>query len=261
MISISRSQVSDSADSEYPVVDGHHSIDCYLDALSHCYKLYVQRQGITDLSGLADFFCFHVPFAGMARKAFTRLVYDDVMLNPDAHGSLGQTARTQTLDIKERQVQSMFQNYSEELWTSRAQPSMKLSANLGNIYTGSLYLSLISVLSDPTLDVLGKRICMFSYGSGLASTLFTLYVRPEASSAVQQIRDNCALDAILDSRIKLSPEEYNRRMDQREIDFSRYDYKPTDSFSELTPGTFYLERVDEQWRRFYAKKLAIRSKL
>lgn len=236
-------------------MDGHHSIDCYLDALSHCYSLYAAKTNLRSVYDLADYFCFHVPFAGMARKAFTRMVYDDVKLNPHAHGSLGQTARTQTLDMKDRSVATQFQNYSEELWVSRAQPSLKLGANIGNIYTGSLYLSLLSVLADQSLDVLGKRIAMFSYGSGLASTLFTLHIRPEAAHAVQQIRLNCSVDSLLSSRIKLDLDEFSRRMDQREIDYNRGNYTPTDPLSELTSGTFYLARVDDRWRRFYTRKV------
>jgi hydroxymethylglutaryl-CoA synthase len=27
-------------DSEYPVVDGHHSVNCYFRALDNCYALY-----------------------------------------------------------------------------------------------------------------------------------------------------------------------------------------------------------------------------
>ena len=51
---------------------------------------------------------------------------------------------------------------------------MKISARTGNIYTGSLYLGLISLIENQP-SLVGKKIAMFSYGSGLASSMFILY--------------------------------------------------------------------------------------
>ena len=52
---------------------------------------------------------------------------------------------------------------------------MLLSKNIGNIYTGSLYIGLASLLNEGNL--IGKRVLMFSYGSGLMSSMFTLRIR------------------------------------------------------------------------------------
>jgi len=52
-------------------------------------------------------------------------------------------------------------------------PSCLLSKELGNIYTGSLYTGLISLMENKD-ELLNKRICMFSYGSGCAASLFVL---------------------------------------------------------------------------------------
>lgn len=55
------------------------------------------------------------------------------------------------------------------------EPGMLLSKNIGNIYTGSLYIGLASLLNEGNL--IGKRVLMFSYGSGLMSSMFTLRIR------------------------------------------------------------------------------------
>jgi len=52
-----------------------------------------------------------------------------------------------------------------------------LAKKLGNIYTGSLYNGLLTLICDETIDLKGKKILMFSYGSGCAASLF--YVRVE----------------------------------------------------------------------------------
>ena len=59
---------------------------------------------------------------------------------------------------------------------------MYLAKNLGNIYTGSLYNGLVSLLQSglPTaeggegLDLRGKRVMLFSYGSGCAASMFVV---------------------------------------------------------------------------------------
>lgn len=52
-----------------------------------------------------------------------------------------------------------------------------MAKKLGNIYTGSLYNGLLTLICDETIDLKGKKILMFSYGSGCAASLF--YVRVE----------------------------------------------------------------------------------
>ena len=63
--------------SEYPVVDGVFSMECYLKALENCYKGYLEKsEKVTNLSDF-DYFCFHSPFSKMVEKAFFHLVgYD-----------------------------------------------------------------------------------------------------------------------------------------------------------------------------------------
>ena len=72
--------------SEFPVVDGKLSIQCYLNALDQCYKRYGEkaaplgtRYNIED----ADFYCFHSPFTKLVQKSFARLVLQDFLNNPD----------------------------------------------------------------------------------------------------------------------------------------------------------------------------------
>ena len=45
---------------------------------------------------------------------------------------------------------------------------------LGNIYTGSLYNGLISLICDKSINLSGKRIMLFRYGSGCAASMFSV---------------------------------------------------------------------------------------
>ena len=52
-----------------------------------------------------------------------------------------------------------------------------LAKQLGNIYTGSLYNGLMTLIGDKSLDLVGKKIMMFSYGSGCAASMFFIRVK------------------------------------------------------------------------------------
>jgi len=63
-----------------------------------------------------------------------------------------------------------------DVWRNRCERSLLLSKQLGNIYTGSLYNGLLSLICDNTIDLSGKKVLMFSYGSGCAASMFILKV-------------------------------------------------------------------------------------
>jgi len=70
----------------------------------------------------------------------------------------------------------------KEDYAQRVAPSMRVAARCGNMYTGSLYGGLSSLVStvEPQ-NLRGKRISMYAYGSGCASSFFTLRVKGDTS--------------------------------------------------------------------------------
>jgi len=48
---------------------------------------------------------------------------------------------------------------------------------LGNIYTGSLYNGLITLLCDKDIDLSNKKVMLFSYGSGCAASMFFVRIK------------------------------------------------------------------------------------
>ena len=96
---------------------------------------------------------------------------------------------------------------------------------LGNTYTGSLYNGLHTLLCDKTIDLSGKKVMLFSYGSGCAASLFFVHVKegyqehPVVTQAEFQDR--------LDRRVRLSAEDYDQWMTHRESLFGKCDYEPS----------------------------------
>lgn len=59
-------------------------------------------------------------------------------------------------------------------WVDKCERGLFLAKQLGNIYTGSLYNGLLSLICDHTINLQSKTLLMFSYGSGCAASMFVL---------------------------------------------------------------------------------------
>ena len=160
------------------LVDGKTSIDAYLRALSSTWPEFTATSGL----GWDDFkyMLFHVPFPKMAYKAMRRLheleFRDKGLTGPDL----------------------------DEAFEKRTQPALWANRELGNCYSGSLYLSLAGLLEHGDRMVEGTRVGLFSYGSGCCAEFFSGRVGPDASAW----RGRIGLDDGLSRRQELTYERY-----------------------------------------------------
>lgn len=122
-------------DSVTAVVDGKLSIDAYLDGFVGAWDDY-RAHGGADIDEI-DVFTHHQPFTRMAAKAHRRLA----------------------------------EHLGTELSEDRYLRSTLYNRRIGNSYTASLYFGLAALL-DGDDDLTGKRVGMFSYGSGSVSEFF-----------------------------------------------------------------------------------------
>jgi hydroxymethylglutaryl-CoA synthase len=90
---------------------------------------------------------------------------------------------------------------------------------------------------------------MFSYGSGLASCFFSIRV----SGDVEYIKSVVALREHIDGRVEVDPATFEEMMVLREASHQK-EYAPRGSLDLIRPGTYYLDRIDSQWRRYYLKR-------
>lgn len=283
--------------SEYPVIDGQLSIKCFLSALDKCYeryKLKAQREnpslGPISLQNL-DHIIFHTPFCKLSRKALGRLYLQDYITESrhnngmtDANNNPLEKFKGITLEgtfadaAVFRDVEKVSVSCSGHIFDEKTSPSQLLASNTGNMYTASLYSCLVSLLVEvPEEKLLGKRIGMFSYGSGLASCMFSLTVCPEMStkgdeklatwketssqSSVVKLRQLISslgdVKNRLMSRSKVDPETFVSFIESRERICEKgneSEFLPTCSADDLFPGTYYLTKIDAKSRRFYERR-------
>jgi hydroxymethylglutaryl-CoA synthase len=93
---------------------------------------------------------------------------------------------------------------SEEIKANHIQPSLEYGRQIGNSYTASLYVALTSLLDTTTVDLSGKRIGFYSYGSGCVAEYFSGVVQPDYRNRLSA-RYHAELFA---GRTELNYEEY-----------------------------------------------------
>jgi len=103
----------------------------------------------------------------------------------------------------------------------------------------------------------GKKALVFSYGSGLAASMFSITLSSDASPGsplcLIQANASAAIER-LKQRIKVTPEDFSRRLEEREKDYMKAPFKPKEDLEILFPGTYFLNEVDTLWRRTYSRK-------
>jgi hydroxymethylglutaryl-CoA synthase len=134
------------------LVDGKFSIECYLNALTGAFASYraLERPALIEGEGLVDRLArvlYHTPFPKMAAKAHRRLLEVDRGAVSDADW--------------------------EASYRELVAPTLAGVAQIGNTYTASLYLCLATLLEDEGRTLAGRRIGLFSYGSGCCAEFFT----------------------------------------------------------------------------------------
>lgn len=208
--------------SEYPYVDGHYSVRCYMEAVDACYKAYNAREkqlratnGETAESERTpldrfDHIIFHSPTCKLVSKSYARLLYNDFLENP-THPTFTEVAPelksvSYEASLTDRNIEKTFMALTNKRFAERVQPSIQVSTMCGNMYSASVYGSLVSLISNLKVDPAHpKRVAAFSYGSGLASSFFSFKIIGDVSDIASKID----LQKRLDSRLVVSPQTYD----------------------------------------------------
>ncbi|WEW55116.1 3-hydroxy-3-methylglutaryl coenzyme A synthase [Emydomyces testavorans] len=258
--------------SEYPYVDGHFSIKCYTQAVDACYKAYNAREELLNarVNGEAktsddessktpldrfDHMVFHAPTCKLVSKSYGRLLYNDYLANPDHPAFAEVASELRDLEyeksLSDKNVEKTFMALTKKRFADKVQPSIQVATMCGNMYCASVYGGLVSLLCNATFDTsTPKRVGIFSYGSGLASSMFSVKVVGDISGMVEKLD----LPKRLDARRVVPPEVYDEMCLLREKAHLKKDFIPTGNTEHLFPGTYYLTKVDDMFRREYAIK-------
>jgi hydroxymethylglutaryl-CoA synthase len=154
-------------DQKYPLVDGIFSAQCYAEAAEACF------QG-SKLSEKAAYI-YHVPYPKLVQQT---------------HSRIARMIRTDIDDIAH--------------YRDNVEASCRYSSRIGNIYTGSLWLGLMSFFSNQGNVDKFDGCYLFSYGAGCGAAL----LRGRFSAAWAEQTAYFGFDKFFEQRQRISMEEY-----------------------------------------------------
>ncbi|EDP69195.1 hydroxymethylglutaryl-CoA synthase [Carnobacterium sp. AT7] len=199
--------------SDKAFVDGKFSNEQYIHFFNTVWEQYKAK---SDLA-LNDFeaICFHLPYTKMGLKAL----------------------RTVLEEANEVDQERLLANYKSSTLYNR---------NVGNIYTGSLYLSLVSLLEQGDQLKDGSRIGLYSYGSGAVGEFFTGILQPNYREYLQ-VEKHANLFA---ARTEISIEEYEAVFQETvPVDGSTAEFDATKDTAAI-----YLAGIKDNMRQYVTKK-------
>lgn len=195
------------------LVDGKYSTNVYIDFFNKCWNRYseITDRSFDDFSALI----FHLPFTKMGEKAL-----DSVM---------------------EKEPENIANHFGTQLKFSQ-----QLSRQVGNLYTGSLYMSFLSLLQFNSELVAGNRIGLFSYGSGAEGEFYSGILQNEYEDVI----DFENIETMLNNRTKVSVADYET------IFNSQIGYTSTDVVLDTSndKSKYVLSGQKDQQRQYFVRK-------
>lgn len=193
--------------SDFPHVDGHFSTKQYLDCLETTWNEYSKKfnKSLDDFEAI----CFHLPFPKIGLKGLNTIV-------------------------PKQENENLKDKLNENFHTS-----IIYNQKVGNIYTGSLYLNLLSLLENSKSLSSGDNILMYSYGSGAVCEIFSVTL---VDGFEKRLRSDRMAD--FDARVKLSIEEYEKMFFEK----IELDENGNSSFISDDDSLFSLEKIENHMR-------------
>ncbi|MGX7024414.1 hydroxymethylglutaryl-CoA synthase [Vagococcus hydrophili] len=200
--------------SDTAIVDGKFSNEAYINFFKTIWEEFSKRTNLT----FEDFkaICFHLPYTKMGKKALLPL-----------------------LENESEEIQELIMHHYNL--------STTYTRDIGNIYTGSLYLSLMSLLdSDAHSLQSGDLIGLFSYGSGAVGEFF--YGRLVEGFENHLLKEEH--ETLLNNRYDLSMDEYEAIFNKV---LPKEDGTHPLSEAKFDNSLFYLSSITDH-KRQYSKR-------
>ncbi|MBL7879992.1 MAG: hydroxymethylglutaryl-CoA synthase family protein [Chryseobacterium gambrini] len=143
-----------------PVFDGQYSNQCYQDRIREAYDHYKEITGFNKPYENWKYLIFHLPYAFHGKRVFTEIYSLE-------NGLSYQTPEEQKAVAKSEEYLEFINNKIEK--------SQRASSEIGNMYTASIFMALLSALQtsfNENEELAEQEIGFLGYGSGSKSKVF-----------------------------------------------------------------------------------------
>tara|TARA_Y200000002_G_C22681623_1_gene664344 strand:- start:1897 stop:3315 length:1419 start_codon:yes stop_codon:yes gene_type:complete len=186
-----------------PVFDGQFSNSCYIDRMQEAFVHFQEQKEIDFLNDWSHLI-FHLPYAFHGRRMifnnWINWVKKDVSFEK-LEKEIG--SESDELFSKKAYKSLMYKDFVN----TKISPGEKASSEIGNMYSASVFMSLLSMLNyhfDKKNEITGEKIGFISYGSGSKAKIFHGVVQPDWKDKVQSSK----LFESLENRKEISFEDY-----------------------------------------------------
>lgn len=182
------------------IVNVDQSLMAYLSCAKASLADYLQRVADADFRASFDYLAMHTPFVGMPRAAHRML----------ARNQLGWSVAETEADFERRLA-----------------PSLGYPGRIGNLFSGSLYAALASLIDDVRPDA-ERRVGLYSFGSGCSAEFYSGLIGPRSAVALKQMRiaehlaARCQLDFAAYEELLPHARACLRPQPDRRVDLARY---------------------------------------
>ena len=170
---------------DQPVFDGQYSNQCYMDRTRNAYFSFKKLKNTTEtLYNSWNSIIMHLPYSFQGRRMLSEIYALD---NADKIISENIEPADYQNKIKEVGKSDEYKKFV----TEKLQPAELASSLIGNLYTGSIFMGLLSTLAhfyDTKKDIAGTKFGFLAYGSGSKSKVFEGTIQPEWQLALTKTK-------------------------------------------------------------------------
>ena len=217
---------------EEPIFEGQYSNESYKERVYEAIEDFNNQNNRNILKEWENII-FHLPYAYHGRRMITDQWIDWMNKNGDSELIYSEAGKPESdLDkdwIKKVSKSNIYKDFVDQ----KIAPGEKASSEIGNMYTASIFMSLISSLVEALSngnDITNKKIGFISYGSGSKAKIFEGTVQKKWMDRIGTIK----LFQNLNSRQKISVDIYEK-LHNRKIS----------SNINNNQGTIKLKSIDE----------------
>ena len=192
---------------EEPVYEGQFSNESYQERIYEALDHFKNQKNINFLTEWA-FLIFHLPYAYHGRKMILEKWIQWLEENGEIdnlYNEVGQKDNNRKEWLKLVSKSKMFNEFIQK----KIMPGELASAEIGNMYTGSIFMALISLLSsalEKGEDIKNAKIGFLSYGSGSKAKIFEGTLESQWEETIKELD----LFSKLNNRIKIDIDSYER---------------------------------------------------
>lgn len=171
------------------------SLGSFLDLAEMSWNNFNEKHNIKDIRKHFAYMLFHVPLLSLVKKTHAVIM-------------------EQAIDLDREEIEKDFD--------ARVMPTLRLNMLTGNVFSASVYVSLISLILD-LKDIPQFPIALFSYGSGACAEFFEAWIQPGAREIVRAKK----IDQMFAEREDIDVKEYDEFVAEQSAITTSNNYEPT----------------------------------